>query len=93
MCIKFSYICHLLSLKRSNFFKRESVFDFKVTKLDDLNNKIIPLFQNSPINGVKAEDFKDFCKVAEMMKEKKHLTEDGLKEIKKIKAGMNSARK
>ena len=28
-------------------------------------------------------------KLAEMMKEKKHLTKAGLEEIKKIKAGMN----
>ena len=32
-------------------------------------------------------------KVAELMKEKKHLTGEGLEEIKKIKAGMNTGRK
>ena len=38
---------------------------------------------------MKALDFKDFCVVADMMKDKKHLTKEGLQEIKKIKAGMN----
>jgi hypothetical protein len=42
---------------------------------------------------VKAQDFKDFCKVADLMKEKKHLTEEGLEQIKLIKAGMNTWRK
>ena len=32
---------------------------------------------------MKAQDFNDWCKVAEMMKEKQHLTEDGLEKIKK----------
>jgi len=42
---------------------------------------------------VKAKDFNDFCKFAEMMKEKKHLTKAGLEKIKKIKAGMNKGSK
>jgi len=63
-----------------------------VTKFIDIVEKIIPLFQQHPIKGVKSEDFKDFCLVAEMMKEKKHLTSEGIKQIKKIKAGMNRGR-
>ena len=50
------------------------------------------MFKKYPIPGVKALDFKDFCRAAELMKEKKHLTPEGLEQIKKIKAGMNSKR-
>ena len=64
-----------------------------VTKFRDIVQKIIPLFQQHPIKGVKYEDFKDFCLVAEMMKEKKHLTQEGLEQIRKIKDGMNRGRK
>lgn len=32
---------------------------------------------------MKALDFNDFCRVAEMMKDNKHLTKDGLEQIKK----------
>ena len=63
-----------------------------VTKFRDIVEKIIPLFQKHQIHGVKALDFNDFCRVAEMMKEKKHLTSEGLEQIKKIKAGMNKGR-
>ena len=45
-----------------------------------------------PIMGVKAADFQDWCKVAELMKTKKHLTPEGLDQIRKIKAGMNMGR-
>ena len=61
---------------------------FRVTKLYDITNKIIPFFNKYPILGVKAKDFKDWCLVADMMNKKKHLTEDGLEEIKIIKDRM-----
>jgi len=55
-------------------------------------DKIIPLFQQYPIIGVKALDFADWCKVAQIMKEGRHLTIEGLDEIRKIKSWMNSGR-
>ena len=64
--------------------------DFKVTKIYDIQNKIIPFLQKYPILGIKAIDFVDFCKVAELIKEKKHLTKEGLDQIRNIKAGMNT---
>ena len=64
-------------------------FRFRVTKLYDITNKIIPFFKKYPILGVKAKDFKDWCLVADMMNKKKHLTEEGLEEIQKIKETMN----
>ena len=73
--------------------KNRETFDLKVTKFDDIVNKIIPLFQKYRIEGVKAKDFEDFCQIADMMKEKKHLTLEGLEKIHKIKAGMNRGRK
>ena len=75
-----------------NVVQNRETFDFNVTKFPDLENKIIPFYKNNSILGVKALDFNDFCRVAEMMKEKKHLTIEGLEQIKKIKAGMNNKR-
>ena len=80
-------------LKSGKIYKNRDTFDFRVTKFDDIVNKIIPFFKKYPILGVKALDFADFCKVAEMMKDKKHLTAEGLDQIRKIKAGMNTGRK
>ena len=70
-----------------------NVINYKVTTLCDITQNIIPFFKKHPIEGVKSEDFADWCKVAEIMKQKKHLTVDGLEKIKKIKAGMNRGRK
>lgn len=67
--------------------------DFKITKFDNLIDKLIPFFLSYPLMGAKALDFEDFCKIAELMKNKAHLTIEGLDEIKKIKDGMNLKRK
>ena len=63
--------------------------EFVVTGLSDITEKIIPFFNQYPLRGSKALDFKDFVKVAELMKNKAHLTAEGLDQIRKIKAGMN----
>jgi hypothetical protein len=66
--------------------------DYLVTKFSDLTDKVIPFFKKYPILGVKSKDFEDFCKVAELMQNKDHLTASGLDQIRKIKAGMNRGR-
>ncbi len=72
--------------------EREDIVDFVVTKLEDIINKIIPFFEKYPILGVKSENLKDFCKVAELMKNKEHLTVEGLEKIRLIKSRMNTLR-
>jgi translation elongation factor EF-Ts len=71
----------------------ENAFVFKVSKLVDLTQKIIPLFEKNPIRGVKQLDFLDFCEVAKLMNEGKHLTTEGLDLIRAIKNKMNTKRK
>ena len=66
--------------------------DFIVTKFEDLNDKIIPFFDNYKIVGVKAKDFEDFKKVVILIKDKAHLTLEGLDQIRLIKSGMNKGR-
>lgn len=65
--------------------KDRDSLNFRVVKLSDLNEKIIPFFKQYPILGVKVKDFEDLCEVAEMMKNKEHLTPEGLEQIEKIK--------
>ena len=72
--------------------KEGECFRFIVTKWSDVENKIIPFFRKYPIIGVKSKHFLDFCKVAELMKTKAYLTKEGLEQIRKIKAGMNTGR-
>jgi len=59
-----------------------------------INNyeKILPFFRKYPILGVKSLDFEDWGKVAEIIKTKTHLTNEGFDQICQIRAGMNKGR-
>ena len=76
-----------------NLYRNKEIIEFGVQKLSYIENKIIPFFKKYSIIGIKSQDFDDWCKVAEMMKQKKHLTAEGLAEIRKIKDAINTGRK
>ena len=65
----------------------------QIVNTSDILNIIIPFFDKYQIKGAKKLDFMDFKKVAETIKHKGHLTENGLKEILVIKNNMNLKRK
>jgi LAGLIDADG endonuclease len=73
--------------------KRENKVDFQIFKIKDLSEKVLPLFKSIPLQGVKSKDFADFCKAIEIMKVKRHLTNEGLDQLNKLKMGMNRGRK
>ena len=73
-------------------FAERELGNFYVVRLPDILGKIIPFFDKYPIAGVKAQDYADFRRTAEIMENKGHLTQSGLEEILKIKEGMNRGR-
>lgn len=50
------------------------------------------MLNNYPLIGAKLLDYQDFCKVVELMKNKAHLTPEGIVQIKNIKDGLNTGR-
>lgn len=74
-------------------YEKYSWLQFIVSKFSDIDEKIIPIFKENKILGEKFKNFQDWCKAAELMKNKAHLTPSGLEEIRKLKSGMNSRRK
>ena len=80
-------------LKCGKIYKHsENAVVFRVSKRSNLTEKIIPFFTKYPILGIKVLDFKDFCLIAELTKNKAHYTEEGLAHIINIKANMNTGR-
>lgn len=65
---------------------------YSVYKFSDNYEKIIPFFKKHNILGIKSEDYADWCKVAELIEGKSHLTSSGLDKIREIKSGMNKGR-
>jgi hypothetical protein len=68
---------------------RGNAVTFSVSKLSDIESKIITFFYKYKIQGVKSKNFEGFCKVAELMKSKSHLTKEGLERIRQIKLEIN----
>jgi hypothetical protein len=65
---------------------------FQCTKFSDNYEIIIEFFKKHPIRGVKGRDFADWIRVAEIIKNGRHLTPEGSKKILQIKSGMNTGR-
>jgi hypothetical protein len=66
--------------------------DYLVYKLSDITNIIIPFFDQYPILGVKSLEYNDFKLVSNMLKNKEHLTKEGINKIIKIRSNMNTNR-
>jgi len=65
---------------------------YLVTVFSDINDKLIPFLNEYPLLGVKKEDYLDFVQIAELIKSKTHLTDQGLEKIKLITSNMNRNR-
>lgn len=58
---------------------------FKVTKLDDFTQKVIPFFEKYPLQAKKAEVFRYFKEIIEKKAKGEHLTTKGVREIEKLR--------
>jgi len=56
----------------------------RVSNFSDIYNKVMPFFRQYQLFGVKKQAFDVFCKIAEAMNNKRHLTEKGLQEMKEL---------
>jgi hypothetical protein len=68
------------------------IADFKVMGFTDITKNIIPFFDGRPLQCVKAKNFADFRKAAEIIKVKGHLENEGLEQLLILKVGMNTGR-
>jgi hypothetical protein len=58
---------------------------YKVSNFPDIVGKVIPFFQQYPLQAKKRQQFEKFCTVAIMMAHKEHLLPQGIAEIKRIR--------
>ena len=75
----------------SKYSNRNAIL-LKISNFEDISYKVIPIFNEYKIIGVKSLDYLDFCLAAELVAKKAHLTLEGIEEIRKIKLRMNKNR-
>jgi len=78
-----------VSIQQKYIYNTETTSLFQIKNYSDIQNKIIPFFNKYPILGVKNLDFADFKIIANLLKNKEHLTGEGLSKIIEIVNGMN----
>lgn len=66
---------------------------YAVKSFRDIHGKIIPFFKKYKLIGKKRKDFELFCQASEIFEKKLHLTEVGIKDLRKIQSKMNLRRK
>ena len=82
-----------LDCGQTTVYDDHNFIKYVVSNISDIMEKVLPFFDKYSIVGVKSQDYEDFKQVVLMVKDKKHLTLEGLNLIKKIKEGMNKLRK
>ena len=73
-------------------YSYKNYIEFRCQSFKDIYLKILPFFHKYSILGTKAHDFKDWVRVAGMIRSKIHLTKEGFDYIRQIKVVMNKGR-
>lgn len=69
--------------------ENDDTLKLKISNIDQLINNIIPHFEKYYLFTQKKVDYLLMCKILEIVKEKRHLTIEGLNEILTLKTAMN----
>src|SRR3989344_1628037 len=68
----------------------QNCYRFEVFRWEDLKTKIIPFFRKHSLRfASKKQDFEVFCLMMELLSQKVHLTEKGLRQLFKLKQQMH----
>lgn len=65
---------------------------YAVHSFKEIKRRIVPFFKKYPLKGKKGKDFLLFCQTIEIFSKKRHLTQEGINELEKIRQGMNEHR-
>ena len=68
---------------------KEHLMRYCVRSLSDIQERIIPFFEQFPLKTNKRFDFETFCLCVELISRKEHLTPDGLDKLRSLAATMN----
>ena len=74
--------------------REDGVWYYEVNNFNAIREKVIPFFKKYRfLSAKKKRDFAKFCQMAEIIEKGEHLTQDGLREILKIRRKMNDGGK
>lgn len=77
------------SCGKINNYKNREICELVVTRIDDIVTHIIPFFEKYPIRGSKYNNYLYFKEAAFIIKNKEHLTSEGMDKIIELKSKIN----
>jgi hypothetical protein len=83
--IKNFFDCGAIYINRRYDNHNENIYRYCVRSMKDITEKIIPFFKTNQLKSYKKNDFEIFCKSVEMIKNRQHLTIEGIELFKNLK--------
>ena len=81
--------CGKIFVNRRHDNHRENLYRYCVRSIKDLNEKIIPFFQENKLKTEKKKDFEMFVRIIGLMLKQEHFSLKGLKKIANLIQKMN----
>ena len=66
---------------------------YRVSNFKDIWTKVIPFFKNHPLFGTKKKAFEVYCEIAKKIYERRHVTYEGLEQIKVLVSQLKALNK
>jgi hypothetical protein len=85
--------CGSIVLNKRYDNHHEHLYRFCVRSVKELNDKIIPFFEEFKLRTSKRENFLIFMKIVKMMSDKEHLSENGFEKVLALAGTMNRKKK
>ena len=88
--LKCFFRCGNVYVQRDRRPRHTDCYRYEVGAIKSLREVIIPFFQRFPLKSPsKLRDFTAFCKAMEVVEEKNHFTEEGIKKLTSLKKIMH----
>ena len=81
--------CGKIYVNRRTDNHKENLYRYCVRSISDIQNKIIPFFNDHRLQTAKYQDFQIFCEVIELINQRSHLNNLGIEKIKALIMSMN----
>jgi hypothetical protein len=90
--VKESFGCGAIYFQKENRPNHSPCYRFEINSHKNIQEVVIPFFEEHPLHGTKQRDFEIFCEIANAVKRGEHTTEEGFNNIKNLKLQMQKNR-
>lgn len=87
--VKESFGCGAVYFQKENRPNHSCCYRFEINSQKDINNVLVPFFENHSLHSPKKKDFEIFRQIVLMVQRGEHKTENGLLQMRNLKMQMN----